>query len=71
MGDKLVDFGSPLMNGTRLLPDGRSEMSKKDVTGYSIIQANDMEEAISLLKNHPHLTWAEGCYIEIYESATM
>ena len=71
MGDKLIDFGSPLMGGIRLLPDGSSEMSKKDVTGYSIIQANDMAEAKDLLKNSPHLTWVEGCSIELYEFATM
>jgi len=71
IGNKLVDFGSPLMGGTRLLPDGRSEMSKREVTGYSILQAKDMEEAKALLKNHPHLAWTGGCDIEVHECVAM
>lgn len=71
LGDKLIDFGSPLMGGVRLLPNGKSEMSKKEVTGYSIIQAKDIEEAKMLLKNHPHLTWANGCDIEVHEVVPM
>ena len=69
LGDQLLDFGTPLAGGTRLMSDGSAEPSTKEVTGYSIIEAKDMEEAKSLLKNHPHLTWAEGCDIEVHESA--
>ncbi|MCH8903260.1 MAG: hypothetical protein IIA45_05035 [Bacteroidetes bacterium] len=68
LGDKLVDFGTPLMGGTKISPDGGSQMSTKDVTGYSIIQANDMEEAKSLMEGHPHLAWDGGCDIEVHES---
>lgn len=71
IGDKLVDFGTPLMGGQRILPDGTMEDSTKDVTGYSIIQATDMEEAKSLLKNHPHLAWTGGCDIEVHECIEM
>lgn len=44
IGDKLVDFGNPLAGGTRILSDGSTEKSKKDVSGYSIIQAADLNE---------------------------
>jgi hypothetical protein len=71
LGDHLVDFGTPLMSGIRLLPDGTSEMSTKEVTGYSIIQAESMDEAKDLLKNHPHLAWTGGCDIEIHECMPM
>jgi len=71
LGDKLIDFGAPLMGGTRLLPDGSSEASKKEVTGNSIISADDMDEAKSLLSNHPHLAWTGGCDIEVHECAEM
>ena len=67
LGDKLVDLGTPLMGGQRLLPDGSSEASSKEVTGYSMIQAADMAEAQSLLKGHPHLQWTGGCDIEVHE----
>ena len=71
VGDKLVDFGAPLMGGTRIRPDGTTEESNKDVTGYSMIQANDLAEAQSLLKNHPHLQWNGGCDIEVHEVVDM
>lgn len=71
VGDKLVDFGAPLMTGQRLLPDGTTETSTKEVTGYSILQAADMDEAKSLLANHPHLAWTGGCDIEVHECIDM
>ena len=71
IGDKLVDFGTPLMGGTRLQPDGTSQMSTKEVSGYSILQANDLEEAKSLLSEHPHLAWNAGCDIEVHECVDM
>ena len=71
LGDKLLDFGTPLMGGTRLLPDGSSEMSTKQVTGYSVLKAEDMEEAKSLLSGHPHLAWSGGCNIEVHECVEM
>ncbi len=67
-GDALVDIGSPLGNGVKLLKDGGSTPSDSNVTGYSILQAEDMEGAKALLQDHPHLTWGEGCEIEVHES---
>lgn len=67
-GDKLIDLGSPLMNGQELLPNGQAISSNRNVAGYSILQANDMNEAKSLLIGHPHLQWNAGCSIEIHES---
>jgi hypothetical protein len=67
MGQSLVDLGNPLVGGTRLLPDGSTKTSTKEVTGYSFIQAKDLEEAKSLLQGHPHLSWHGGCDIEIHE----
>jgi hypothetical protein len=71
IGDGLVDFGNPLMGGTRLLPDGSAEASSNEVTGYSIIQADDMEAAKGMLKGHPHLAWTGGCDIEVHEAISM
>jgi len=66
-GDKLIDLGAPLANGQSLSTNG-SRPSKKEVAGYSILQAENMEEAKSLLKGHPHLGWDEGCSIEVHET---
>ena len=66
-GDKLIDMGAPLINGQSLTPNG-SFASKKEVSGYSIIQANNMEEAKMLLQGHPHLGWNAACSIEVHET---
>ncbi len=67
-GDKLIDLGTPLMGGQKLLPDGKSVASERGVAGYSILQAKDMNEAKSLLQGHPHLMWRGDCEIEVHES---
>ena len=70
-GDKLVDMGLPLMGGKRLLPDGTSDNSSREVCGYSVLQAENMEEAKELLKGHPHLAWNGACEIEVHEAMPM
>lgn len=67
-GDKLVDLGNPLINGQKLSPDGQSKNSSKEVAGYSVLQAEDVEEAKSLLEEHPHLAWNAECSIEVHET---
>lgn len=67
-GDKLVDMGSPLMNGQQLSAEGKSKNSNKDVAGYSILQAENLDEAKALLQGHPHLGWNAECTIEVHET---
>lgn len=67
-GDKLVDLGTPLINGQQLKPSGQIINSEKNVVGYSILKAENMEAAKDLLKSHPHLGWNELCTIEVHET---
>ena len=69
-GDGLVDLGTPLMGGQKVSKSGSSP-SDKNVMGYSILQAEDMQGAQALLEGHPHLEWASGCEIEVHESMPM
>ena len=66
-GSALVDFGTPLANGQKLSKSGNSS-SDKNVIGYSILQAENIEGAIALLQGHPHLEFADSCEIEVHES---
>ena len=66
-GDGLVDWGTPLGGGQKLSKSGSSS-SNKNVIGYSILQAEDMEGAKALLREHPHLDLAARCEIEVHES---
>jgi len=70
IGDGLVNMGTPLGNG-QTITEGGSSPSDKGVVGYSVLQAENMDAAKEMLQGHPHLGWAEGCEIEVYESLPM
>jgi hypothetical protein len=71
-GNHLVDMGSPLMGGQALNADGTSKNSEKNVGGYSILQAENMDEAKALLHGHPHLgSWNPTASIEVHEFMPM
>ncbi len=67
VGDGMVDFGTPLAGGTRVSPEGTSP-STREVTGYSILEAADLDAALELARNHPHLSMPGGCEIEVHEA---
>ena len=66
-GTGLVDMGTPLGNGQKVNKLGGTP-SDKGIIGYSILQAENMQAALEMLKAHLHLEWAEGCEIEVHES---
>jgi len=66
-GDQLLDLGNPLTGGQKLHPDGNAEQSSRQVVGYSILQAENMDDAKALLDGHPHLAWDGACEIEVHE----
>ena len=65
-GEGLVDGGGPLGAGLRVTADG-SAPSERNLVAYSVLQAESAEAAHAMVKDHPHLGWAEGCEIEIHE----
>ncbi len=66
-GSALVDPGAPLMGGQKLTKSG-SSASDKNVIGYSILQAEDMEGAKALLEGHPYFEDPADDEIEVHES---
>ncbi len=66
VGDRMVDFGTPLGGGVRVSPAGTSP-SERGVSGYTIIETDDLEAALDLARNHPHLNMPGGCEIEVHE----
>ena len=71
MGEKVIDLGAPLTGGQRINSNGKTQNSGNNVAGYSIIQAQNMDEAVSSLTNHPHLQWTNGCDIEVHQCIEM
>jgi len=70
-GDNLLDLGNPLVNATQINHDNSTEPGKREVAGYSFLEAESKDEALKLLKDHPHITWNETCTIELLEVAPM
>ena len=68
VGDRLVDFGTPLANGVRVASDGSTSPSQREVAGYSILEADNLDAAVELAKVHPHLNMPGGCEIEVHEA---
>jgi hypothetical protein len=67
VGEGMVDFGTPLAGGVRVTQDGTSP-STREVVGYSIIEADDLDAALALANGHPHLNMPGGCEIEVHEA---
>lgn len=67
VGKDMIDFGTPLAHGVRVTPDGTSP-STSEVAGYSTIEAESMDAALALAKDHPHLDMPGGCTIEVHEA---
>jgi hypothetical protein len=67
LGDAMVDFGQPMDNGESVVDDG-SEGKALELSGYSIIQAEDMDGAKKLVDGHPFLSDKTGKFsVEIFE----
>ena len=52
-GDALLDLGSPLGNGKKVTTDGATD-GGAHIGGYSVLQADSIDEATALVKDHPH-----------------
>jgi hypothetical protein len=70
VGDGMVDFGAPLADGVRVTKDGTSP-SDREVAGYTIIDAENLDAALELAKIHPHLTMPGGCEIEVHAAQSV
>ncbi len=67
VGDRMVDFGTPLAGGVRVTRDATSP-STRDVAGYTLLEADDLDAALELARTHPHLNMPGGCEIEVHEA---
>ena len=66
LGDRLVDKGSPMADGLALRGDGSTGGAATRPNGYSIVQAEALDEALGLVKDHPYLAQGGGYSIEAY-----
>ena len=67
IGPALADVGSPFGPGSSVVDDG-STGTAASLTGYSIVEADSMDAAVSLTDGHPYLSDGGGDYaIDIFE----
>lgn len=69
-GSALIDGGAPLMAAGKLTPSGWQNPNS-NVTGYSILEAENLEAAKALIQDHPHLQWIDGCELDLFEAMPM
>lgn len=72
VGTALVDAGAPFAgNSTAVVADG-STRSASDLTGYTIVEAPDIDAAKTLVGGNPFLDDGSAKFaVEIYELGTM
>lgn len=67
VGPALTDVGTPFGPGRSVVDDG-SVGAAISLTGYSIVEAADLDAAQALTAGHPYLSDDKGDYaIELYE----
>jgi len=67
----LADGGAPLGKTKRVDAGGAKDI-RNDIGGYSIVQADSHDAAAKIFgKDHPHLQWMPGAWIEIVEMMPM
>ncbi len=67
-GDKFVDSGNPFGDGREITHNGSSELplGLDSITGYSIINAENMDEAERIAKTCPYVAG-----VRVYEAVPM
>lgn len=70
-GAALVDVGSPFGSSASVRDDG-TEGTAGDLTGYTIVEADDLAAAKALTDGLPFLSNSDGkCAVEIFELLPM
>jgi hypothetical protein len=67
VGEALSDIGTPFGPGSSVVDDGSSGTAAS-LTGYSVVEADNMSAAEALADGHPFLAEGQGNFaIDIYE----
>ena len=58
VGDRMVDSGNPLSDGVEVTPEGATDLplGLDSLTGYSLVRAQDRDEALALAASNPMIT---------------
>ena len=71
LGDKLVDIGNPFAEGGKAIMKGEtSKINDPVASGYSIVKAANMDEAVEMAKGCP-LAQSDSGGVCVYETLPM
>jgi len=66
-GDAMVDPGAPLGTSATVSGDTQTTTPPSDpIAGYTIVQADDLDAAVGLVRGHPFIT--RGGSLQVLES---
>jgi hypothetical protein len=72
LGDKVVDAGNPFNSGGKAVEkSGVTTIENYPATGYTIVKANNIDEATEMAKTCPILEHSEGSAVRVYETMPM
>lgn len=63
----IVHMGSPLGKTKRISNDGIADF-KNEICAYTVVQAENQEDAARMFLNHPHFALFPGDSVEVIES---
>ena len=69
-GANIVEGGSPLVGGMSYTRGGNAKLQTPFLTGYTVVQAEDMDGVAAMLQEHPHY-FLPGASIQAYEMMPM
>jgi len=69
LGDTIVDVGNPFGGSATISGAGVSESGRLGASGYSLVTANSLAEAVGLAKGCPII--ADGGTVDVYEAIEM
>jgi hypothetical protein len=69
LGPAVVDGGAPFAGSKSVASSDVSDGAPSQLTGYSVVQADDLAGAVELAKGCPLLT--SGGSVDVYESLPM
>ena len=71
LGEKLVDAGNPFASGGKAVEkSGVTTIENFPATGYSIVKAENLNEAVEMAKGCPLVT-SDSAAVRVYETIAM
>jgi hypothetical protein len=67
LGDQLVDMGSPMTDRFVVRSDSATSDDAASFNGYSLIRADNREEAVAALGSHPFLRGGDDYTIQVFK----